>query len=100
MMQSNVKTARTDMRSLVKDAQDLFRQATSATGDKADLLRTQGLNLLDSAMGKAQEVQAAAMQTGKEVAETTDTYVQENPWKAVAISAGVGVVIGMLLARK
>lgn len=99
-MQSNVKTARTDMRSLVKDAQDLFRQATSATGDKADLLRTQGLNLLDSAMGKAQEVQAAAMQTGKEVAETTDTYVQENPWKAVAISAGVGVVIGMLLARR
>ena len=100
MMQSNVKTARTDMRSLIKDAQDLFRQATSATGDKADVLRTQGLNLLDSAMGKAQEVQAAAMQTGKEVAESTDTYVQENPWKAVAISAGVGVVIGMLLARK
>ena len=100
MMQSNVKTARTDMRSLVKDAQDLFRQATSATGDKAELLRTQGLNLLDSAMGKAQEVQAAAMQTGKEVAETADTYVQENPWKSVAISAGVGVVIGMLLARR
>lgn len=100
MMQSNVKTARTDMRSLVKDAQDLFRQATSATGDKADLLRTQGLNLLDSAMGKAQEVQAAAMQTGKEYAETADTFVQDNPWKSVAISAGVGVVIGMLLARR
>lgn len=100
MMQTNVKTARTDMRSLVKDAQDLFRQATSATGDKAELLRTQGLNLLDSAVGKAQEVQAAAMQTGKEVAETTDTYVQENPWKAVAVSAGVGVLIGMLIARK
>lgn len=99
-MQSNVKTARTDMRSLVKDAQDLFRQATSATGDKAELLRTQGLNLLDSAVGKAQEVQAAAMQTGKEAAETADTYVQENPWKSVAISAGVGVVIGMLLARR
>jgi ElaB/YqjD/DUF883 family membrane-anchored ribosome-binding protein len=100
MIQTNVKTARTDMRTLVKDAQDLFRQATSATGDKAELLRTQGLNLLDSAVSKAQEVQAAAVQTGKEVAETTDTYVQENPWKAVAISAGVGVLIGMLIARK
>ncbi len=100
MIQTNVKTARTDMRTLVKDAQDLFRQATSATGDKAELLRTQGLNLLDSAVTKAQEVQTAALQTGKEVAETTDTYVQENPWKAVAISAGVGVLIGMLIARK
>jgi ElaB/YqjD/DUF883 family membrane-anchored ribosome-binding protein len=100
MMQTNVKTARTDMKTLVKDAQELFRQATSATGERADVLRTQGLNLLDSALGKAQEVQAAAVQTGKEVAETTDTYVQENPWKAVGISAGVGVIIGMLIARK
>ncbi|MBC7413800.1 MAG: DUF883 domain-containing protein [Herminiimonas sp.] len=100
MLSSNLKTVRTDMKTLVKDAQDLFREATSATGEKAELLRTQGLNLLDTALVKAQEVQTAAIQTGKEVAESTDTYVQENPWKAVAISAGVGVLIGMLIARK
>lgn len=100
MMQTNVKTARTDMKTLLKDAQDLFRQATSATGDKADMLRTQGANLIDSAMVKAQEVQAAALETGKEMADSADTYVQENPWKSVAISAGVGVLIGMLIARK
>ncbi len=100
MMQTNVKTARTDMKTLLKDAQDLFRQATSATGDKADMLRTQGANLIDSAMVKAQEVQTAAMETGKEMADSADAYVQENPWKSVAISAGVGVLIGMLIARK
>lgn len=99
MMQTNVKTARTDMKTLLKDAQDLFRQATSATGDKADMLRTQGANLIDSAMVKAQEVQTAALETGKEMAESADTYVQENPWKSVAISAGLGVIVGMLIAR-
>jgi len=26
--------------------------------------------------------------------------VQENPWKAVAISAGIGLLVGMLIARK
>lgn len=100
MLSSNLKTVRTDMKTLVKDAQDLFREATSATGERAEMLRNQGLTLLDTAMSKAQEVQTAAIQTGKEVAESTDTYVQENPWKAVAISAGVGVLIGMLIARK
>ena len=100
MLSSNLKTVRTDMKTLVKDAQDLFREATSATGEKAELLRTQGLTLLDAAMSKAQEVQTAAMETGKEMAESTDTYVQENPWKAVAISAGAGILIGMLIARK
>lgn len=100
MMQTNVKTARNDMKTLMKDAQDLFRQATSATGDKAEVLRTQGMTLLDNAVGKAQEIQTAALDTGKEMAESADTYVQENPWKAVAVSAGVGVLIGMLIARK
>ena len=100
MQSSNLKTVRTDMKTLVKDAQDLFREATSATGEKAEVLRNQGLMLLDTAVSKAQEVQTAAIETGKEMAESADTYVQENPWKAVAISAGVGVLIGMLIARK
>ncbi len=100
MQTTNVKTVRTDMKTLVKSAQDLFREATSATGERAEILRNQGLTLLDTAMTKAQEVQTAAMETGKEIAESTDTYVQENPWKSVAISTGVGVLIGMLIARK
>jgi ElaB/YqjD/DUF883 family membrane-anchored ribosome-binding protein len=88
------------MRTLLKDAQDLFREATTSTGEKAEDLRNKGLVLLDAAMEKAQDVQAAAMETGKEVMSTTDEYVQSNPWKAVAVSTGVGMLVGMLLARK
>jgi ElaB/YqjD/DUF883 family membrane-anchored ribosome-binding protein len=100
MLSSNIKTVQSDMRTLVRDAQDLFREATTATGEKADALRARGLSLLDSAMAKAQDVQAAAIETGKEMAETADNFVQENPWKAVAISAGVGLLLGVLIARK
>jgi ElaB/YqjD/DUF883 family membrane-anchored ribosome-binding protein len=100
MLESNIKTVRNDMRTLVKDAQELFREATSSTGDRAEELRNKGLILLDVAMEKAQEVQAAAMETGKEVMQTTDEFVQRNPWPAVAISTGIGVLVGMLLARK
>ncbi len=100
MHESNLKTVRTDMKSLIKDAQDLFREATSATGIKAEDLRNRGLDLLDTAMVKAQEVQTAALETGKEIAGTADDYVQENPWRAVAIAAGVGLLAGMLIARK
>ncbi len=88
------------MRTLVKDAQALFREATAVTGDKAEELRNKGLNLLETAIDKAQEVQTAAIETGKELAETTDEFVQENPWKAVAIGAGVGLLVGILIARK
>ena len=100
MQPTSIKTVRNDMHSLVRDAKELFREATSATGDRADELIAKGLTMLDTAVAKAQDVQATAMETGKEVAKSTDEYVRENPWKAVAISAGVGLLVGMLIARK
>lgn len=100
MTTSSFKTVRSDMKTLVRDAQELFREATSASGDRADELRSKGLDMLETAVARAQELQAAAIETGKEIAETTDDFVRENPWKAVAISAGVGVLLGMLIARK
>ena len=100
MTSSSYKTVRNDLKSLVRDAQDLFREAASVTGDKAEELRGRGLEMLEDALTRAQELQAVAMETGKEIAETTDDFVRENPWKAVAISAGAGLLLGMLIARK
>jgi ElaB/YqjD/DUF883 family membrane-anchored ribosome-binding protein len=100
MTASSYKTVRNDMKSLVRDAQQLFREAGVATGERADELRAKGQDLLDSAAQRAQELQTAAMETGKELASNTDSFVKENPWKAVAISAGVGVLLGMLIGRK
>jgi ElaB/YqjD/DUF883 family membrane-anchored ribosome-binding protein len=100
MLESNLKTVRTDMKTLIRDAQDLFREATSVTGVKAEELRAKGLTLLDTAMAKAQDVQAAAIETSKELATEADDYVRENPWQAVAIGAGVGLLVGLLISRK
>jgi ElaB/YqjD/DUF883 family membrane-anchored ribosome-binding protein len=100
MLASNVKTVRNDMSTLLRDAQDLFREATAATGEKADELRQKGISLLETATVKGQELQAAAIATGKEVAQSADDFVQENPWKSVAIAAGVGLLVGVLIARK
>ena len=97
---SSFKTVRNDMKTLIRDAQELFREATSATGEKAEALRDKGLNMLEAALSKAQDLQAAAIETGKEIAETTDDFVQENPWQAVAIAGGVGLLLGVLISRK
>lgn len=100
MLESNLKTARTDMKSLIRDAQDLFREATTSTGVKAEELRDRGLSLLDAAIDKAQDMQTAVVETSREVAGSADDYVRENPWTAVAVSAGVGLLVGLLIARK
>lgn len=99
MQPSNIKTVRNDMKTLVREAQELFREATATTGETAEELRNKGLMMLDAALEKAQEVQAVAMEKSKQAAETADEFVHENPWTAVAISAGIGLLAGVLLAR-
>lgn len=100
MVESHLKTVRNDFSTLLRDAQALLREAASTTGSKADDLRGRGMALLDEANGRAKELQAAALDAGRELADSADDYVRKNPWQATAMAAGVGVLIGILLARK
>lgn len=100
MLTNNIKTVRNDMKTLVKDAQELFREASAASGEKAEELRAKGLTLLDTALEKAHEVQVAALEKGKAAAHTTDEFVHEHPWKSIGFAAGIGLVVGMLISRR
>jgi ElaB/YqjD/DUF883 family membrane-anchored ribosome-binding protein len=95
-----IQNANADMKALVKDAQSLLTAATSLTGAKADELRTRGMEMLDRAMGKASQYQGQAVIKSKELAETADVYVKDNPWRTVAAAASLGLLVGILLGRK
>ncbi len=100
MQESHIETVRKDLKTLVRDAQALFDEATAAGGTKAEQLRTQGMRLLDKALERAHEFQDAAIQKGKKIAHDTDEYVHEHPWRAIGIAGAVGVLVGMLIARR
>ena len=56
---------------------------------------------LSGYVGAIAESATALQQKGREkvnqVAETTDTYVHDQPWQSVAIGAGVGAAVGFAL---
>lgn len=95
--------ATSEMKSLVKEAQKLFRETNTMSNSKASDLRTKGLKLLDAGIEKAQDAQAYASRTGKEIATSTNDFVHESPWRAIAISGaiavGVGLLMGLLVQR-
>jgi ElaB/YqjD/DUF883 family membrane-anchored ribosome-binding protein len=99
-LNGSVNDASSDMKALVKDAQALLTAAASLTGNKADELRERGMQMLDVALGKAGKVQDQALVRGKELAHTADVYVKDNPWRTVAVAAGIGLLAGVLLGRK
>jgi ElaB/YqjD/DUF883 family membrane-anchored ribosome-binding protein len=92
--------ASTDVQALVKDAQTLLAAAAHLTGEKAEEMRGKGMQMLDHALGKASVLQDAALAKSRALAQASDAYVKDNPWKTVAMAAGVGMLLGMLLGRR
>ena len=100
MHDANMQAVRSDLKNLMRDAQSLFAEATAAGGSKADELRAKAMKMLDNAIDHAHEIQHISIEKGKKMAHDTDAYVHEHPWRAIGISAAVGLVIGMLIARR
>jgi len=40
------------------------------------------------------------MRAAREMADATEEYVRDNPWQSVGVAAGVGLLIGLLIARR
>ena len=99
-LNGNVNAVQTDVKTLVKDAQTLLTAAAALTGEKAEEMRSRGMAMLDAALGKASQMQGQAIVKGKELAQSADVYVKDNPWRTIAAAASVGLLVGVILGRK
>ncbi|HEU4340672.1 MAG TPA: DUF883 family protein [Candidatus Binatia bacterium] len=89
----------TDLKNLITDAEELLRATATQAGEKVSVARQkieQSLIEGKKALGDAERV---LVQRTKEAADVADDYVRENPWSAVGIAAGLGLVLGLLIRR-
>ena len=100
MLEKNVNAVTRDVKVLVTDAQALMQAAATLTGDKAEEMHNQGVELLEAAVQKARETHATALAAGKKMAVSADHYVKENPWRSIATGAGIGLLLGVILGLK
>ena len=89
-----------DLRLVVADAEELLAATAHQTGEKIAELRARMQDNLRGARIKLADAEAAVREKTRQVAKATDIYVHENPWKAIGIAAGVGVVVGLLIGRR
>ena len=88
-----------DLRMVVADAEELLRATASQTGEKVSAARERIQGHLDAAKERLEDAEAMMIEKTKAAALATDEYVHDNPWRAVGIAAGVGLVVGMLISR-
>lgn len=89
-----------DLKLVVADAEDLLKITAGQAGDKVALAREKIQASLEQAKAKLTAAEAAALDKAKLAASATDEYVHQNPWKAVGVAAGVGLILGMLIGRR
>ena len=89
-----------DMNTVMADAEELLRATASAAGEKVSAARVKMEDSLRTARVKVAEAQEVVVDKAKAAAQATDDYVHAHPWKAVGTAAAVGVIIGMLIARR
>ncbi|MDP3482791.1 MAG: DUF883 family protein [Sulfuricella sp.] len=89
-----------DFKVVVADAEALLRATANDAGEKVVAARDRIQASLNDAKVRLAQAEAAIIDKTKQAARVTDQYVHDNPWKAVGISACVGLVIGVLIARR
>lgn len=90
----------TDLKSVIQDAEAWLRHGSQVTGEEFQAARAKFEKTISSAKADLIRVEEAVVEKTRIAAKATDEYVKENPWKSVGLGAAVGVVIGMLIARK
>ena len=88
-----------DFRMVVADAEELLRATAGQAGEKASAARERIQENLATAKARLAAAEDAVVAKTRQAANATDEYVHENPWKAVGIAAGAGLIIGMLISR-
>ncbi len=89
-----------DMRVVVADAEDLLKATAGQTGERIEKIRARAEESLRTARNRLQIAGKAMQETATEAVRTVDDQVHRNPWTAVGVAAGVGLVLGIILGRR
>jgi len=89
-----------EIKAVISDAEEMLSATADQAGEKVANLRARvQTRLLDAKerLSEAEELLVARTRAG---AQATDAYVHESPWTAIGIAAGVGLLVGLVVARR
>jgi ElaB/YqjD/DUF883 family membrane-anchored ribosome-binding protein len=89
-----------DLAAVMRDAELLMQASAQYGGEKTAEARARIRESLDAAKRRLHEAEQSAVRHGEEAVHATEDYARRNPWQAMGIAAGVGLIVGVLLARR
>lgn len=85
-----------DLRSVMHDAEELMKATGTDTGKEVTALRSR----LSAAMESAKATFRRLEEKTVAAAKATDHVIREHPYESIGVAFGVGLLVGVLVARK
>lgn len=88
-----------ELTQVLRDAEDFIKHSEEQAGEGFNSTKQKLESTLKSAKAEINRIEDLVVRKTKEVAHSADGYVRENPWQTAGVAAGVGLLIGLLIAR-
>ena len=85
-----------DLKAAVHDAEALLQATANDASEKAKEARTK----LSEAIGRAKASCQQLEQKATAAAKAADRVIRDHPYESIGVAFGVGLLIGVLVARK
>jgi ElaB/YqjD/DUF883 family membrane-anchored ribosome-binding protein len=95
-MNKQKESTGSDIGTLAEEARSLMAATAEVAGDKISEARKR----LAATLERGKEIAGDVRDQAVEGAKVVDQKVRENPYPAIAIGVGVGVLIGYFVARR
>ena len=89
-----------DMKLVISDAEELLRATANQAGEKIGVARERIQDSIHQAKVKLADAEVVLRERAQQAARDTDEYVRDNPWRAIGVAAGIGLVLGIILSRR
>ncbi len=89
-----------DLKSVIQDAESWLRNGGTLTGEELQAAKAKFERTISSAKADLIRLEEQVVEKTKEAAKATDEYVHENPWRAIAIGATAGLLLGVIISRR
>lgn len=89
-----------DLKLVISSAEEMLRGTGQQAGESYEAARARFEATLGTAKESLFELEQRVSVAARDAMETTDKYVQQNPWQSVGIGALAGVLVGMWIGRR
>ena len=89
-----------DMKSVIGNAESWLKTSAAQSVPDLHAMQDQFKETLRTAKTDLLHMEASMLAKTRLAALATDTFVKDNPWKSVGLSAAVGVIFGLLVTRR